>query len=305
MRKDQRRCAIDPVRAAQAYDSWSSSRRRTQEDAARAFASLILSRVSHRSSTPLGLPTSRQTWSDWRNGKLTSDKALTYVVCLAVFEETGHDITIDQQFQNRSQNKSQAVHLESLSVKLVSNEPVDDVERYEVSISNLFFRFSETIEVSTEMAGAKTSTNYSLGKAKVALREARIILGVDGTIAEQTSMIAPGDNGSHGEVHGFFLQEAPDRGCQWIVQPIDAGYLIGRAKSIRMAYVDCSPGQNVNLSVGAFFNDLDIKFYPDFDNELEPKQQKHARNRIIAKFIHDQLRGSDELIELSVGKVKL
>ena len=118
-------------------------------------------------------------------------------------------------------------------------------------------------------------------------------------------MVAPGDNDSLGGVQGFFLQEWPDIGCQWIVQPIDAGYLIGRAKNLRMAYVDCSPGQSVSLSVGAFFRDLDIKFYPNFDNELEPKQQKHARNRIIAKFIHDQLRGSDEMIELSIGRVNL
>ena len=113
------------------------------------------------------------------------------------------------------------------------------------------------------------------------------------------------DDDTAGEVKGFFLQESPNSGCQWIVQPIDAGYLIGQAKDLRMAYVDCVKGQSVSLSIGAYFRDLDVKFYPDFDNELEPKQQRHARNRIIAKFIHDQLRGSDEMLELSFSKVKL
>lgn len=305
MLEDQRRCAIDPVRAAEAYDSWRGSRRSTQEDGPRTFASLIKSRISNGSSTSLGLPTSRQTWSDWRIGKLTSKKVLPYVVCIAIFKETGHDITIDRQFQNKAQNKTQAVHLESVNVKLVSNEPIDDIERYEVSIPSLFFRFSETIDVCNEMAGAKTSTTYSLGKAKIALREARITLDVAGVVAEQTAMIPPGDDGALGIVQGFFLQKGPSTDCQWIVQPIDAGYLIGHAKDMRMASVNCSAGQIVKLSVGAYLSDLDIKFYPNFDNELEPRQQKHARNRIIAKFIHDQLRGADELIELSVDRVEL
>ena len=305
MLEDRRRCTIDTVTAAHAYDSWRAARRRKHHDAARAFASQIQSRVLHRSKISLDIPTSRQTWSDWRNDKLTSAKTLTYVVCLAIFEETGHDITIEKHFQKKAQNKTQAVHLDSLVTKLVSNEPVDDIERYEISISNLFFRFSESIGVTTEMAGAKTSTTYSLGKAKVALREAHIILEAAGSVAEQTQMIVPRDDDTAGEVKGFFLQESPNSGCQWIVQPIDAGYLIGQAKDLRMAYVDCVKGQSVSLSIGAYFRDLDVKFYPDFDNELEPKQQRHARNRIIAKFIHDQLRGSDEMLELSFSKVKL
>ncbi|WP_157973552.1 hypothetical protein [Tropicimonas sp. IMCC34043] len=302
MANNQKLVSVSPIRAAEAFDKWKQLHGQIENDAARAFYDQIASRTFGSKRSGLGLPTSRKTWSDWRTGKIKTTKSLSIKVCAAIHEVTGCDPTEDGLFKDQTRNTTQAIHFRSLALKLLTNAPIDEIERYEVSATSIHFRLSETIEVDTEMTGGRGTVKFTLGRAKVGFREARIILKTDGQVVQSLSNLVPSSPPENGSVDGVFLQELPGEEKQWVVQPSDAGYLIGLITNARLAKIDCRKGASVKISIGAFQADMDVSFHPDFSNELEPIQQSHARKRIIAKMIRDRLKAGDDFIELSIGE---
>ncbi|SFQ55729.1 hypothetical protein [Donghicola eburneus] len=302
MTGNQKLVSVNPIRAAEAFDKWKQRHRQIENDAAKAFYDQIVSRAFGSKRSGLGLPRSRKTWSDWRTGKIKTTKSLSIEVCSAIHEMTGCDPTEDGLFKDQTRNTTQAIHFRSLALKILSNAPFDGMERYEVSATSIHFRLSETIEVDTEMTGRRGTEKFTLGRAKVGFREARITLQTDGQVVQSLTNLVPSSPPENGSVDGVFLQELPGEQRQWVVQPLDAGYLIGLIANAKLAMIDCRKGANIRISIGAFQDDMDVSFHPNFNNELDPIQQSRARKRIIAKMVHDRLKGGDDFIELSIGE---
>jgi|GEM_PF-3939512 len=291
--KSSQSCIIDRKRAAQAYDEWRIGR---STKAALSVPKQLIKSIYdqlplHFEAGPkLGLPESKQAWSDWRNRSFARPHYLEREICEAVLLVTGFDITVEQEMSNFCTNVTDVAILDKFVAKRLSNAPTDGQEEYELKITRLDFRQSATVEVTADWVKSRSNKDDRiriLGTMKWGIREAVIDIADSTRLNCRLEMLAAGEITENGELSTSIqclIEDGFSEG-RWLVQSAPGQVLSGLCKDVIIARNRCEASSEIVLTVSTRVVDVVPDFLPFGTGVLRQDDLQKAKDRLISKVL--------------------
>lgn len=261
---------IDVTKAVEAYDRFKISNVSAAApsgsesgDVAYQFNSAIRNRLVElrakyrRGETFLG---SKQTFSNWRNGRVKGQVRRRRSVLLAVLGLTGVDISASSVLARQPLNLSPLVELGPLASQKLTNDPeeIDDVS-YSIILSSLLFKGAQ-MKVMSSWLRDEPNKNTEVGTVSYGLNEAYVEFDPGVTTAyEVTHRISGNTESVLGRAEGCVVLWS-DSDSKWIVQPTEQGIMRVRLSNAVLCKVRGPRGSFVDIVVTAMKDQLDDSF---------------------------------------------
>jgi len=287
---------VAKCRIAEAYRSWfdeAGTEKGVERNALFLQKLRTVLRLNNHACDTKPLPTTRQTWLEWKTKPTTDCVTLSWELAAAIKAVTEQDVTPDRSFSDHCNFTSLVTLVGTPRGRTVSNRSEDGLEIYELSIDRIAFRRSEPMRVQRCYVSPKAGGGgEDIGSVTLVLREAHVTLSVEGDIHPIVTELAPGSGGK-ARADRVALSDDPRRPGTWVATP-DKEYLEGSVYLPAFANAKCPKTAEINVAITAYEAAIDTDFRPQGE-ELESasgkaKARKHLIDKVLSLDLVEQSR---------------
>jgi len=170
--------------------------------------------------------------------------------------------------------------------RLMSNEPENGHERYEVDLPRVAFRRSEAMRVTREwVGGVKMTKPVDIGSVYFGLRQAKIVLDATGEITPKFERLRPGEPKGQARAEGVVLSDDPQLTGTWIVNSIDGEMMDGSVYLQGLADVWHDPKSEMIVRIEADSDAIEADFRLTGEIASSETRKSQARTHLIERIL--------------------